>query len=128
MLIIKLGVKMKETDAQRNARRKIASWVTTKLNDTQNSAEARFMRDCVLRTLGRINVNLTALEGSVRDSMMLKAGENLVCFYMKGGNAYKCIMDNNARTVDGGGDSDWDTQILINPWAPEPVRKSFMPK
>jgi len=34
-------------------------------------------------------------------------------------------MDNNARTVDGGGDSDWDTQILINPWAPEPVRKKL---
>ena len=116
---------MKETDAQRNARRKIASWVTNKLNDTQNSAEARFMRDCVLRALGRINTNLTALEGSVRTSMMLKTTEPLVCFYMKGGNAYKCIMDNNARTRDGGGDSDWDTQILINPWAPEPVRKKL---
>lgn len=116
---------MKETDAQRNARRKIASWVTNKLNDTQNSAKARFMRDCVLRALGRINMNLTALETSVRTDMKLKTTEPLVCFYMKGGNAYKCIMDNNARTVDGGGDSDWDTQILINPWAPEPVRQKL---
>lgn len=116
---------MKETDAQRNARRRIASWVTNKLNDTQNSAEARFMRDCVLRALGRINVNLLVLQTSVRDSMKLKTDEPLVCFYMKGGNAYKCIMEANARTRDGGGDSDWDTQILINPWAPEPVRKKL---
>lgn len=113
---------MKETAEQRTARRKVASWVTQKLNNTDTQA-GKIIRDCVLQALSRIDVALTDLEAKTVADKGLLAGTPLVRFYMKGGNAYKCIMEQDAREVDGGGDSDWDTQVLINPWAPEPVRR-----
>lgn len=133
-----------ESAAQKKLRRGVNSQITEILNTItlcgkridpnqnipqQSEQVGAMIRRCVLLSLRNIDDRIRMLERDVQQEFNFSqnVGE-LVKFYMKGGNAYKCVVGNqndirNARQVNGGGTSDWDTQVVVNPWLPIAVRK-----
>ena len=111
---------------QRDARRAISSWLTEQINridlagDTEYDKLVKGVRAEVLKALQLINRRLLTLNEDFQKEYFVANNKNLTTFYMKGGNAYACSMqpDGDAAQQKGGGDSDWDTQVMIDPWAP----------
>ncbi|MCC2614998.1 hypothetical protein LJ739_01925 [Aestuariibacter halophilus] len=106
----------------RALRRSISGWLTEQINNLSLQGDPvpwqtikQQTRGYVLKGLQDINTGLDTLVTLTRETYSLNTQLPLVVFYIKGGNAFR-------RTVNGeSGSSDWDTQILINPWLPPPV-------
>lgn len=115
-----------ETPEQKSARRAMSGWLTTQINDgaAPNGMEMRAIRIQVLQALQEIDSRITELNRSLQENYHVTPGRELVKFYMKGGNAFECVRDpaGPATTQNGGGTSDWDTQIVVDPWAPVPLQ------
>lgn len=128
-----------ETAQQKEVRRSVSGKVTEILNTVTTvgrrqtgGAEAavigRQIRLALLTTLRNVDRQIALIEREVQDELNLTVTPGkLIKFYMKGGNAYNCVVGSvhelaNSRSVIGGGTSDWDTQVVINPWLPSPVR------
>ena len=127
-----------ETAQQKDLRREISGKVTKILNTidtmgfrtdgTANVEIGAMIRRCVLLALRNIDDGIRMLEREIQNELNLNRSQGaLIKFYMKGGNAYNCVVGtleniNNSCNVIGGGDSDWDTQVVINPWLPSPIR------
>jgi len=123
-----------ETDKQRDTRRAISSWLTEQENNfdvdksrlfgTQVDGLGSAVRALIIQSLAIIDARLKELNNTMTsDKYNILAKHDMVRFYMKGGNAFKCIIEPEGlgATKLGGGDSDWDTQIIIDPWAPRPI-------
>lgn len=110
-----------ENSEVRDLRRALSGKLTGMINTSTTYPEIRLK---VLEALEELNERLTELESFVYDKYHMVASKPLIRFYMKGGNAYKCVYQPGGVAVQdqGGGDSDWDTQVIINPWAPLPVQ------
>ncbi|WP_394391246.1 hypothetical protein [Shewanella woodyi] len=112
-------------DRQREIKRTISSWLTEKLNElggTQYPELEQFktqVRSIVLVSLERINLRLHDINRSTQSKYGLRDSLNLSHFYIKGGNAFRYTIENTQ------GKSDWDTQIIINPWLPERVTEEL---
>ncbi|WP_394203711.1 hypothetical protein [Shewanella waksmanii] len=108
-------------DRQREIKRVISSWLTEKLNElggTQYPELETFkaqVRSIVLTSLERINLRLHEINRAAQQKFSLQDGLALSRFYIKGGNAFRFTVENQQ------GKSDWDTQIIINPWLPTPL-------
>lgn len=117
---------MEETPQQRSARRAMSAWLTKQINDvaTPGDIATPAIRAKVLEALKEIDARITALNQSLQEKHHVVHGRDLVKFYMKGGNAFECVRDPNgiAATQNGGGTSDWDTQVIVDPWAPVPLQ------
>jgi hypothetical protein len=115
-------------DEIRDIRRHISGWLTDQINDLTSINEKDigkitafdFFRDLVrekvFEVLNTITTELKAIDKNIIEKHTLRADTPITRFYMKGGNAFRFNMK-----MDGFGTSDWDTQILINPWLPKPV-------
>ncbi|TDF41457.1 hypothetical protein EYS14_00945 [Alteromonadaceae bacterium M269] len=115
-------------DEIREVRRSISGWLTDQMNDLTSiegitSPDAKpfdyFLyctRENVFFTLQTLNNELKNIDQAVIEKHRLKTTTPVTCFYMKGGNAFRFNIDG-----DGFGKSDWDTQVMINPWLPQPV-------
>ncbi len=117
-----------ETEKQRNARRLFSGWLTEQVNT--NAFHDEFgakVRGEVLSALSEINISLKLLNQQLIDKENLLAGKTYLYFYMKGGNAFDCVVDpvGEKALKHGGGSSDWDTQIVIDPWLPSNVQKKI---
>lgn len=124
-----------ESKEQRAVRRTVSAWLTAQMNtcgDTRNnpalsgifrSGVATKVRGSVMLALEVIDHRLSELNESMREKYAIRSDKALIRFYMKGGNAFKCVIEPNGEgaTRAGGGNSDWDTQIVIDPWAPAPI-------
>lgn len=110
-----------EPKKTREMRRSLSSQLTKVINSTIDYPEIRVI---VLKGLSELNVRLKELDASCRETMHISNEEKLIRFYMKGGNAYACVYDPTGLEVTqfGGGGSDWDTQIMVDPWAPIPIQ------
>lgn len=114
-----------ETETQRHNRRVISGWLTAEINDKNfRDGLGAHIRMCVLNALQKINVEMKKLNAELIEKEGLVPGRNYVLFYGKGGNAFDCVLDptGDKATQDGGGTSDWDTQIVIDPWLPENIQ------
>ncbi|WP_231643243.1 hypothetical protein [Ralstonia syzygii] len=115
-----------ETPEQRSARRAMSAWLTKQVNNVAvpDGIATQAIRGQVLEALSEIDVRITELNRSLQENYHVVPGRDLVKFYMKGGNAFECIRNPQgpAATQNGGGASDWDTQIIIDPWAPLPLQ------
>jgi len=94
----------------------------TKLINTVGSYP--FVRAFVLTCIAVINHRLEQLVAAARKRFSIKDDKPLVRFYMKGGNAFVCVFNPQGpeATTQGGGNSDWDTQAIVDPWAPREVQ------
>lgn len=101
------------------------------------------VRGHILQSLQAINKGLSALEKEIKKEFNLSiqadgglqtsssgAGSSkdataqevpLFKFYIKGGNAFKFTVEGSGAN----GTSDWDTQLLINPWLPVPITEEI---
>ncbi len=132
-----------ENSTQKSLRRSVSGKVTELLNTvatqgyrlTQDNgvpspAEeiGSMIRRCVLLALRNIDDKIRMLESDAQKELNLSSTRgSLIKFYMKGGNAYKCVIGGvldiqAAKNDNGGGTSDWDTQVVVNPWIPSPIR------
>ena len=129
-----------ETKEQKDLRRNVSGAVTKVLNTVgtagfrlpgeagNNDEIGSMVRRCVLLALRNVDDSIRLLEREVQTELNLTISQGqLVKFYMKGGNAYSCMVGTandvqNSRNNIGGGDSDWDTQVVVNPWLPTPIR------
>ncbi|MDN7674310.1 hypothetical protein QZM22_17710 [Burkholderia oklahomensis] len=117
-----------ETSEQRATRRMMSGWLTKQINDLgkPDGIKKRDIRAQVLHALQEIDVRIAELNRSLQENFHVAPGRrDLVKFYMKGGNAFECIRDprGEAAMRNGGGTSDWDTQVVIDPWAPVPLQR-----
>jgi|GEM_PF-501122 len=117
---------MAETDEQRAIRRNASSWLTAAINAggfAQNLGSA--IRGEVILTLSNLYSRFTLINLLLLEKYHVRTDRTLVRFYMKGGNAFDCIRNPNGAeaTIHGGGGSDWDTQVVIDPWAPLPLQR-----
>ncbi|MEE1942046.1 hypothetical protein V1L54_22045 [Streptomyces sp. TRM 70361] len=112
-----------ETQVQREARRTISAWLTKQINTSTQNAYPQ-VRAEIITALQRIDERLKELNDSLHEKYSIRKPKKLVKFYMKGGNAFACVREPNGlnATTLGGGDSDWDTQIVVDPWTPLPVQ------
>lgn len=110
-----------ESDAARAIRRALSANRTDTINNAQTYPATRKV---VIETLQNLATRLEELDQSVKDKFGIDPTKRLVYFYMKGGNAFKCIVNPQGAdaTQNGGGSSDWDTQAVVDPWAPYPVQ------
>ncbi len=116
---------MKETPEQADWRRQISGDLTKKINSAQTYPD---IRNAVIRALADIDAKLHALSEGVRTKYLLRQDMPLVHFYIKGGNAFAARMDmlqNHNEHLFTSGDSDWDTQIVIDPWLPGAVQNEL---
>lgn len=124
---------MKEEHDQRSARRAMSAWLTTQINNvakpdgntaTPHPIATPAIRECVLSALQKIDTDIAQLNRSLQDKYCLAPNRDLVKFYMKGGNAFECVRNPTGAEAKqyGGGTSDWDTQIIVDPWAPVPLQ------
>ncbi|GAA6166878.1 hypothetical protein [Sessilibacter corallicola] len=117
-----------ETEDQRHARRLFSGWVTEQLNTKSfhDDFGAR-VRGEVLTALSKINDGLTLINQRLIEKEKLVDGREYICFYMKGGNAFDCVVDPTGPKAlkDGGGSSDWDTQVVVDPWLPEAIQNTI---
>jgi len=110
-----------ETDEERAIRRAMSGDLTKLINTVANYP---FIRAQVITSIAMINLRLGRLVTSARERFFIKDDKPLVRFYMKGGNAFECVFNPQslAATGYGGGNSDWDTQVIVDPWAPREVQ------
>ncbi|WP_231748405.1 hypothetical protein [Burkholderia sp. ABCPW 14] len=125
---------MKESEKQRSIRREMSKWLTETINNVKNpDGDAKdpkekiatpAIRAKVLTALQDINERIKQLNKSLSEKYHIIEKRKLVKFYMKGGNAFYCVSvpGGSAATQFGGGTSDWDTQIIVDPWAPVPLQ------
>ncbi|WP_420082736.1 hypothetical protein ACN6AT_36265 (plasmid) [Streptomyces sp. JL4002] len=108
----------------REARRAISAWLTKQINLSTPAGYAN-VRSVVLDALSQIDERLRELNVSFKEKYHLKDRGDLVKFYTKGGNAFVCVQnpEGDNATKLGGGDSDWDTQIVVDPWVPIPIER-----
>ena len=115
-----------ESSEQKSARRAISGWLTKQINNVAqpDGMETPAIRIQVLEALQEIDDRITELNQTLKEKYYVVAGRDLLKFYMKGGNAFECVRAPNgtAALQNGGGTSDWDTQIVIDPWAPVPLQ------
>lgn len=112
---------MQEDPLVRSVRRRFSRTLTATINDAPTYPAVRV---AVLNALSELWGRLLSLVDMVREDLKLDPAKPLLRFYMKGGNAFECVIDPHgaAATRDGGGTSDWDTQIVVDPWAPLPLQ------
>lgn len=67
----------------------------------------------VLRAIAALDMGIRGLRQHLQDKFSIQHTRPLLDFYMKGGNAYKVARGD---TLTSGGDSDWDTQVVIDAW------------
>lgn len=117
-----------ETPEQRSLRREASAWLTKQINSRDFDHQlGGAIRGAVIQGLASLDARLKAVNQDLCATHHIKDGRPLVRFYMKGGNAFECIKNRNgdeARRL-GGGTSDWDTQIVIDPWAPIPIQNKI---
>lgn len=110
---------MPESNEQRHIRRGISQWLTKQVNTVPDAASWQAgIRAVVLEALNGINQRFAELRDHMHQHFHIAADRELLNFYMKGGNAFKVAKDD---AVISGGDSDWDTQVVVDVWAPPPV-------
>ncbi|AJX31445.1 hypothetical protein [Burkholderia oklahomensis] len=104
----------------------MSAWLTKQINDVATPAgiATPAIRSQVLEALQEIDARIAELNRSLQEKYHVAPGRELVKFYMKGGNAFECVLDphGEAAMQNGGGTSDWDTQIIVDPWAPVPLQ------
>lgn len=112
---------MPESALVRSVRRDLSRQLTGTIND---SATFPVVRIAVLQSLSTLWARLLSLRDSLIQDLGLDPAQPLFYFYMKGGNAFDCVIDPDGSAVmqEGGGKSDWDTQIVVDPWAPIPIQ------
>lgn len=127
-----------ENDRQRRTRRAISSWLTEQENNfaVLNADNSRRLfgalkdglgsavRALVIKSLENLDRRFEDINHTMHgDKYHIRSDIDLVKFYMKGGNAFNCIVDpiGIGATQLGGGNSDWDTQVVIDPWVPQPI-------
>ncbi|AJK46054.1 hypothetical protein [Burkholderia plantarii] len=112
---------MQEDPLVRSVRRKFSRTLTATINDAPTYPAVRV---AVLNALSELWGRLLSLVDMVREDLRLDPAQPLLRFYMKGGNAFECVINpmGPAATQNGGGSSDWDTQIVVDPWAPLPLQ------
>ncbi|MBI0328922.1 hypothetical protein [Burkholderia plantarii] len=112
---------MQEFALTRSIRREFSRQLTKLVNDAKAYPAVRVT---VLNSLSELWGRLLSLVEMLRQDLQLDPSKPLLYFYMKGGNAFECVIDPNgpAAIENGGGDSDWDTQIVVDPWAPLPLQ------
>jgi hypothetical protein len=110
-----------ESPEVRELRRALSASLTGSINDVTTQFAIRIQ---VIKALAALNQRFDELNQYARENFLLDPGRVLVRFYMKGGNAFKCVYDPQGReaTEFGGGNSDWDTQAIVDPWAPLPIQ------
>jgi hypothetical protein len=110
-----------ENSEVRALRRALSSDLTRTINTATNYPEIRLK---VLESLEELNERFTELESLAHHELHIVDSQPLIRFYMKGGNAYTCAYEPAGVPAQdqGGGNSDWDTQVIVNPWAPLPVQ------
>lgn len=116
---------MKESTPEREARRHISKQLTAQINNAQVYPD---VRSVVVKALADIKDQLRSLSSKVRRDYSLKPGEPLMFFYVKGGNALDALLERPADpppTLFDFGRSDWDTQVVINPWIPVPAQDAL---
>jgi hypothetical protein len=112
---------MQESALVRSIRRDLSRQLTGAIND---SATYPAVRIAVLQSLSTLWARLLSLRDLLIQDLGLNPAQPLFYFYMKGGNAFDCVINpaGPAVTQQGGGKSDWDTQIVVDPWAPIPIQ------
>jgi hypothetical protein len=112
---------MQEDPLVRSIRRDLSRQLTAAVN---NSATYPALRLTVLNSLSTLSARLLSLQNVLVQDLSLIPGQPLLYFYAKGGNAFECVIDpaGPAATQQGGGISDWDTQVVVDPWAPIPIQ------
>ncbi|MFL0336577.1 hypothetical protein [Stenotrophomonas maltophilia] len=116
---------MKESTPERDARRYISKQLTAQINNAQVYPD---VRSVVVKALSDIKDQLRSLSSKVRRDYSLKPDEPLMFFYVKGGNALDALLERPADpppTLFDFGRSDWDTQVVINPWIPIPAQDAL---
>lgn len=110
-----------ETEEERAIRRAMSGDLTKLINTV---SQYPYIRAQVITSLAMINRRLEQLVAAARQRFFIKDDKPLVRFYMKGGNAFECVFnpDGPQATDEGGGNSDWDTQAIVDPWAPREVQ------
>jgi len=119
-----------ESEYQTETRRAISAWLTEQMNTVSavgNAAplsSAAVIRSDVLAALADIRHRIIELNADLQSKYHVRPDRMMARFYMKGGNAFKCIINPNGAdaTRNGGGTSDWDTQAIVTPWAPLPLQ------
>lgn len=110
-------------DEAREIKRAISAWLTAQVNDLSSIANSDTpfnnfkvsVRNHVLETLSNLDLDFSILATDTKSKFHLNSSTELLRFYVKGGNAFKFTVKGQQGT------SDWDTQILINPWLPIPI-------
>lgn len=116
---------MKEIEAQRDLRRAVSGLLTERIN---NAAKYPDIRAAVVQALAAFDARIQALGESFRKKYVLRGDRPLACFYIKGGNAFNACMDllqGRDQHLFDSGRSDWDTQVVIDPWLPGPVQDAL---
>lgn len=116
---------MKESTPEREARRHISKQLTAQINNAQAYPE---VRSVVVKALSDIKDRLRSLVSTVRRDYNLRPEQALLFFYVKGGNALDALIERPAEpppTLFDFGRSDWDTQVVINPWIPIPAQDAL---
>ncbi|MBF0274671.1 MAG: hypothetical protein HQK84_05515 [Nitrospinae bacterium] len=112
---------MGESDEQRANRRAISQWLTRQVNDVSANSINKSIRKLVLQALENINSRFKEFkQETLQKKYHIKAKQPLLNFYIKGGNAFKVAMGEG-----GVGDSDWDTQVVLDPWSPAPIQDAL---
>lgn len=115
---------MKESNLEREERRAVSQKLTKLINDAN---EFPRVRDVVLNALVRLDEKINQLnsdgQGSIAEKYLLRPGK-FVAFYLKGGNAFEACKDDGSDPLHLG-NSDWDTQIVVNPWLPRAAQDAF---
>jgi hypothetical protein len=113
---------MAEDELVRSIRRGLNQQLTKTINDTIHFPAVRIT---VIHSLAMLRSRLESLKTALRAELRLHDSQPLFYFYLKGGNAYGCVIDPTsvAAIIQGGGDSDWDSQVVVDPWAPLPIQE-----
>lgn len=112
---------MQESALVRSIRRDLSRQLTGAINDSTTYPAVRI---AVLQSLSTLWARLLSLKDLLVKDLGLNPAQPLFYFYMKGGNAFDCVINPAGPAVmqQGGGKSDWDTQIVVDPWAPIPIQ------
>ncbi len=112
---------MPESALVRSIRRDLSRQLTGAVNDSTTYPAVRIT---VLQSLSTLWARLLSLKDVLYKDLGLNPAQPLFYFYMKGGNAFDCVINPAGPAVmqQGGGKSDWDTQIVVDPWAPIPIQ------
>lgn len=110
---------MAESEEELHIRRAISQWLTAQANRIpgEKSWQAD-VRLAVLQALSQLNIRFAELREAFDKAHKVRRDRPLLHFYMKGGNAFKVAK---GEALTSGGDSDWDTQVVFDAWAPPPL-------